>query len=316
MYVRRLILLFLCLFAFSCEYGDRTRDAVRSFLREPPVYPVANTIKTSVSIGYCASVAVASLMEMDIPHATVYRDGSKSLIHLDSGAEMVVPYWNNLDEEIIIATIAVDEEMLIMSIIFPGQAIRSGRFQLLNVETIPVILEEDRIMTIYANQDINIEGDPSVNIEMGPLEMEIEIGRLDVERPQTEEVAIKQNAWITEIYHKGTFGQFLDDDYVITGGEQQVYTGYTGLSTEASVLQMAMIEATIASDCFLNPYSGFGLLKEIDVSTSENRGLDDLVLGTVFFKFHDYCNGKVSIPAATGNFITSTGKQYDLNLYN
>ncbi|MBL7110889.1 MAG: hypothetical protein ISS19_02985 [Bacteroidales bacterium] len=288
---------------------------MKSFLREPPVYPVANTIKTSVSIGYCASIALASMMELDIPHATVYRDGNKSLIYLNSGAEMVVPYWNNMNEEIIVATIALDEEMMIMSIIFPGQALRNNQFQLLNVETIPVIIEEDRIMLVYANQDINIEGEPSINIEMGPLEMEIEISRLDVERPETEEVAILQNAWIIDVYHKGTFNQFMDDDYVITGGEQHVFTGYRGTSTDASVMQMAVIEAKLSSDCFLNPGSGFAILREIDISTSRNGGLNDLVLGTIFFTFHDLCNGKVLIPAATGNFITSSGKEYDLNLY-
>jgi hypothetical protein len=303
----------LCL--VSCEQAERTKDTLKTFLREPPVDPVANTIRTSVSIGYCASVAVASMMDMEIPHATIYRDGSKSLIYLDTDHKMIVPYWNNKDEEIIIATIAVDEEMLIMSIIFPGQAIRRNQFQLINVETIPVIVEEDRLMTIYANQDINVDGDPSINIEMGPMEMEIEIGRLDVERPETEEIAIKQNAWITEVYHHGTFNRFSDDDYVITGGEQQVFTGYYGTSSEASVMQMAMIEAWLSSDCFLNPGSGFAILREIDVSTSGDRGLNDLVLGTIFFTFHDLCNGKVLIPAATGNFITSTGKEYDLKLY-
>ena len=140
MKTRWLIITILLFSLTSCEQGERTLDTLKSFLREPPVYPVANTIKTSVSIGYCASVAVASLMELDIPHATVYRDGNKSLIHLNSGAEMVVPYWNNMKEEIIIATIAVDEEMLIMSIIFPGQALRTNKFQLLNVETVPVII--------------------------------------------------------------------------------------------------------------------------------------------------------------------------------
>ncbi len=315
MKIRWLIIIALILAIPSCEQAERTRDTLKTFLREPPVYPVANTIKTSVSIGYCASVAVASLMEMDIPHATVYRDGNKSLIYLHSGAEMWVPYWNNRNEEIIIATIAVDEEMLIMSIIFPDEALRTNKFQLLNVETIPVIVEEDHIMTIYANQDINIDGDPSVNIEMGPMEIEIEVGRLDVERPQAEEVAIKQNAWITDIYHKGTFNQFLDDDYVITGGEQQVFTGYRGTNTEATVMQMAVIGAKISSDCFLNPGSGFAILKEIDVSSSRNKGLDDLVLGTIFFTFIEHCNGKVMIPAATGNFIASSGKEYDLNLY-
>ena len=310
-----IITIILAFTLVSCEQAERTKDTLQTFLREPPVDPVASTIRTSVSIGYCASVAVASLMELDIPHATVYRDGSKSLIYLGSGTEMVVPYWNNRTEEIIIASVAMDEDVLIMSIIFPDEAIRTNCFQLLNVETIPVILEEDHIMTIYANQDINIEGEPSLNIEMGPMEMEIEIGRLDVERPETEQVAIKQNAWITDVYHHGTFNQFLDDDYIITGGEQQVFTGYYGTSTDASVFQMAMIEARLSSDCFLNPGSGFAILREIDVSTSGNSGLNDLVLGAVFFTFHDLCNGKVLIPVATGNFITSSGKEFDLMLY-
>ncbi len=202
-----------------------------------------------------------------------------------------------------------------MSLFFTEINELEEKFHLYNVETFPVIYEEDRITAVYAGNDVNVSNDVSLEISMDPAWIDIEIARLDIERPKTEEVAIDQNAWIVDVYHKGTPGNLMDDDYTFSGGQQKVEVGNYSLHSSTSIMQMAMVETVLTTSCISNPSSGFAVLQEIDVKTSSDNNLKDLVLGTVFFKFHQECDGLVNIPLATGNFVMSTGKDYNLKLF-
>ncbi len=314
MYRFRFSIMLILILAFSCERIDRTTDDVSGFFRPPPIEPVTRIIKISSVVGYCSAVAMAAEQGYSIPGATVIETNGHTLVYLHPNHEFPFPYITP-EGDIIIVCLKVDEDLAIMSLLFTEiNEIEEG-FHLFNVETFPVIYEEDRITAVYAGNDVNVSDDVSLEISMDPGWIDIEIARLDIQRPKTEEVAIDQNAWIVDVYHKGTPGNLMDDDYSLTGGQQKVEVGNYTFHSSTSVMQMAMIEAILTTACTQNPSSGFAVLREIDVKTSSDNRLKDLVIGTVFFTFHQECDGLVKIPLATGNFVTSIGKEYDLKLH-
>ena len=310
---RPFIILFTILI-FSCERMERTADDVSGFFRPPPIEPVTRIIKISSAVGYCSAVIMAAEQGYAIPDATIVGKNGQTLVYLHPNHEFPFPYIDN-EGEIIIVSLKIDEDLTIMSLFFTKVNEMEEGFHLHNVETFPVIYEEDRITAVYAGNDVNVSDNMSLEISMDPGWINIEINRLDIKRPGTEEVAIDQNAWIVDVYHKGTPGNLMDDDYSLTGGQQKVEVGNYTFHSSTSVMQMAMIETILTTACIQNPSSGFAVLRETDVKTSTDNRLKDLVLGTVFFTFHDECDGLVKIPLATGNFVTSIGKEYDLKLY-
>lgn len=309
----KFIIILISILIFSCERMERTADDVSGFFRPPPIEPVTRIIKISSAIGYCSAVAMAAEQGYPIPDATVVEKNGHTLVYLHPGHEFPFPYINN-EGDIIIVSLKIDEDLAIMSLFFTEVNEMEEGFHLHNVETFPVIYEEDRITAVYAGNDVNVSNDISLEISMDPGWINIEIDRLDIERPKTEEVAIDQNAWIVDVHHKGTPGNLIDDIYTLTGGQQKVEVGNYTFHSSTSVMQMAMIETILTMACIQNPSSGFAVLREIDVKTSTDNRLKDLVLGTVFFTFHKKCDGLVKIPLATGNFVTSIGKEYDLRL--
>lgn len=309
----RFIIFLILILILSCERMERTTDEVSGFFRPPPIEPVTRIIKISSAVGYCSAVARAAQQGYTIPDATVKGKNGHTLVYLHPNHEFPFPYIST-EGDITIVSLKIDEDLSIMSLFFTEVNEMEDGYHLHNVETFPVIYEEDRITAVYAGNDVNVSNDISLEITMDPVWINIEINRLDIERPKTEEVAIDQNAWIIDVYHKGTTGNLMDDDYILTGGQQKVEVGNYTFHSSTSVMQMAMIETILTTACIQNPSSGFAVLREIDVKTSSDNRLKDLVLGTVFFTFQDECNGMVKIPLATGNFVTSIGKEYDLRL--
>ncbi|KPK87848.1 MAG: hypothetical protein AMS27_01185 [Bacteroides sp. SM23_62_1] len=309
----KFIMILIPILIFSCDRMDRTADEVTDFFRPPPVDPVTRIIKISSTVGYCAVAGMAASQGCTIPNATIMERNGHTLVYLHPDHEFPFPFINS-DGDIIIINLKLDEDLAIMSLFFTESIKMEEGFYLSSMETFPVIYEEDRITAVYAGNDVNVSNDVSLEIDMDPLWIDIEIGRLDVERPQTEEVAIDQNAWIVDVYHKGTPWNLMDDNYILTGGQQKVEVGNYTFHSSTSVMQMAMIETILTTACLQNPSSGFAVLREIEVNTSSDNHLKDLVLGTVFFTFHQECDGLVKIPLATGNFVTSIGKEYDLRL--
>jgi len=309
----RSIFFFILILFFSCERMEKTMDDQSGFFRPPPIEPVTRTIKISATVGYCAAISMAAEKGCYIPDATVMEKNGHSLVYLHPGHEFPFPFIDN-EGDVIIVSLKIDEDLVIMNLLFNQVNEMEDGFHLYNVETFPVIYNEDRITAVFAANDVNVSNDISLEINMDPGWIDIELARLDIERPKTEEVAINQNAWIVDVYHKRTAGNLMDDDYTLTGGQQKVEVGNYTFHSSTSVMQMAMIETILTTACIQNPTSGFAVLREIDIKTSSDNRLKDLVLGTVFYTFHPECDGLVKIPLATGNFVTSIGKEYDLRL--
>jgi len=294
----------------GCERSDR----INEFLRPAPVKPISEIIRTTLPIGNCAMIAMADQLGFPIPYEKIQPGGSFSIIRIVPSNDFPMIYLDESCREIIVLRFPADEDHAILSIFFIHEDPDNLHKGILEVHTIPAMIEKGSLKAVYASQDIYVRDSLELNLQMGPADIRIEMDRLETSKPATSEAAIKQNAWIIEIDPSGTWDLYTDDSYTITGGQQDVSV-ITGQSvSETSIIQLAMIGTRLGPECILAPVEGFALLREIGIHTGTENSLEDLVLGTVFFQFNAFCSSKVDIPLATGNFITSTGKKIELDL--
>ncbi len=291
------------LFALSCK-----KEKVESFFNyDPPISPITKTIKTTTAIGYCATLSMAYFKGYSIPNAIINNNGSTTIFYVNLDGNY--PFGNSRDyfSELIVLASRISEDVAILTIFFTDTDIGVGNFTLMNVRTIPVIWDEEKITAIYASQDINFGSDTLMDITLTNEEISFELSRFSIQRTSDEQVAIDQNAWIIDVYHQNTLENMYDDNYVLYGGEQNVQLCYADEIPESSMLQMAIIGAEISPDCIKNPNEGVVFMQNAMVS-------EDVVLGHVFLHFPDDCAGKALVIAATGSYLLSSGKKYDLNL--
>jgi hypothetical protein len=296
--------------AAGCERTGRFNE----FLRPVPVEPLTELIRTALPVGNCAMIAMADQMGFQVPGENTPSGGGFSIIRIIPGDEYPLCYLDASCTEIMILSFPADDDFAILSIFFILHEQDCPHKRILEVHTIPAMVENGTIRAVFASQDIYVRDSIELNLQMGPADIRIELDRLETPRPETSEAAVRQNAWIIDVDPAGTWDNFTDDRYTITGGEQDisVLTGQQG--SETGVMQLAMIGTLMRPDCILAPVEGFAVLRQIGVNTGPEESLEDLVLGTVFYRFNASCTGKVDIQLATGNFLSSTGKKVDLEL--
>lgn len=301
----------LLLASVGCEQSGRFND----FFQPAPVEPLADVIRTSIPIGYCASVAMADQLGFAIPYETISPGSGFSIIQITPSDDYPMVYLEESCQEILILSFPADEDFAILSLFFIYSHRIHPRARILEVHTIPCMVDAEGIIkVVFASQDVYVRDDVELNLHMGLASIQIELDRVEKSRPETTETAISQNAWIIDVDPAGTWNLFTDDSYTITGGEQDVSVLTDWQSTETSMIQLAMMETQIKPECILAPMHGFAVLSEIGVDTGPRESIDDLVMGTVFYQFNAPCTGKVDIQLATGNYITSIGKKVDLGL--
>ncbi len=295
-----MIIIFLC----SCR-------KIKEYFYDPETEPVSQAIKTSAAIGYSVSVAMSVMSGARPPHVISTGDCSgfpcTFLIYININQDNPLLFSEGDVGEIIVAGLRPDENVAIMTVVFTDINISTQSFTLLSVHTIPVIMEEDRIMVVFSEMDINIGSDSDVllNMDLTPDEVDYEVSRLDRERPQDLYVAVEQNAWFIGIDQKNTLSDFRDDSYSITGGGQIIeVTGASG-----GIIQQAMLQVELKPDCPRNPVYGYALIKN---TSADERKFPEL--GTAIFSFHGPCDGKADITLATGVYLRSNGKSIPLDL--
>jgi hypothetical protein len=296
--------------AAGCERTGRFSE----FLRPVPVEPLTELIRTALPVGNCAMIAMADQMGFQVPGEKIPAGGDFSIIRIIPTDEYPLLYLDESCTEIMILSFPADDDFAVLSIFFILHDPDNPQKRILEVHTIPAMVEDGNIKAVFASQDIYVRDSVELNLQMGPANIRIELDRLETPRPETSEAAVRQNAWIIEVDPAGTWDDFTDDRYTLTGGEQDVSV-LTGRETsETGVIQLAMIGTLMRPDCILAPVEGFAVLRQIGVNTGPEESLEDLVLGTVLYRFNASCTGKVDIQLATGNFISSTGKKIDLEL--
>ena len=297
-------LLLLSLLIFSCKKAKK-------YFHDPETEPIAHVVKTAAAIGYSASIAMSVMAGEQIPfvittgNCTDFPCISISLVNISNDNQVL--FSGGSIGEITIAAFWPDEDAGILSIIFTDINISTQDFTLLNVHTVPVIKEEDKIIVVFAGNDININSDSEslLDLDLSQGEIDFEISRIENERPNDLYVAVKQDAWFIDIDQKATEDYFADDSYWITGGGQII----EATSISGGIIQQAMLHVELNSSCQRNPVSGYALIKNTSV---EEKKIPEL--GTAIMKFHNYCDGLANIQIATGVYLKSNGRSVPLLL--
>jgi hypothetical protein len=297
-----------------CLGGCEQQERVENFFRPVPVLPLEGIIKTCLPVGYCSMIAAADQLGYSIPYEKLRAGNGFTLIRIQPSGEYPLIYLDETIGEILVLRFPANDEAMILSIIVTHNNWQEIPGRIIELNNVPVIIEDGKVTAVFVSQDIYVRDSVELDLHMGPGNIQIALDRLETPRPAAAVTAIDQNAWIIDADPSGTWDQHWDDQYVITGGEQDVsaITGETG--TGSGILQLAMIGTVLGPGCITTPTGGFAVLHEIGVETGSESVVNDLVVGTVFYNFKEDCTGRVLVPLATGNYITSTGKTIRMDL--
>jgi hypothetical protein len=268
MKILRLTLVLIIITSISCRKKELD-NPFDDWFQDPPVAPVAQTIKTVVPIGYAASLAMMYMKGFDVPVTKIEKRKGAELLYIDT--ETNYPYKFQGDDygQMIIAILPTDINTALVSVFFTDMNIVEGKFKLKNVIAFPVIYDdlEDKITAIYVSIDINLGDNLLPGIDLTPEEIDQSLDKLENERTNSTldgvKLAITQDAWIIDVYHQGTFTDLSDDIYKIYGGQQAI--AVEDFETESSVgaLQMAMVDVEFSADCLKNPTDGFVFMQDV-----------------------------------------------------
>ncbi len=297
---------------------DSIDNPLDDWFQDPPVAPITQTIKTVVPIGYVASLVAADMKGYTIVNTKSVQQKSSKLLYVDTETNYPYKFKGDTYGEMIIAYIQTDENTALVSVFFTDMDVVSGEFKLKNVIAFPIIIDEfyQKITAVYAWMDINLGSNLLPGIDLTQEEIDDNLGKLDNRRTGSSldeiEVAISQDAWIVDVYHNNTFDNVLDDNYKFFGGQQAIHVEDYETESSTGAMQMAMIDVDFSADCTKNPTNGFVFMQDVEVATSTND--NDIVFGHVFYEFTPDCDGRVLVDLATGNFISSIGKEINLGL--
>lgn len=258
-------------------------------------------------------MAISEQLGYAIPGADISNVEGLSLIHLENHRTYPLSLLAVPCDEIYILRLGMDEQMCFISAFFVSEVNR-GRLQVYHVGPLPVMLDDQHVRAIWVRNQVTVEDELDLELNISQGEIDIAVERLQTPEPEDVSVAVEQNAWIIMISPEGTWTDFSDDKFMITGGEQDISALAHMNGDAASILQMAMIGLMIDPECLRNPISGFTVLREIGVETGSGNRLDDLLLGTILYTFDTSCTGRVRVTLATGSFLLSLGKEIEFNM--
>jgi hypothetical protein len=289
--------------------GCNLKEKFEQFSKVPPVSPVAETVKTSALIGFASVLTCAHYQGYNVPFTTIDFNNQTKIIQIDLDRHFPFHFHDDVYKDISILSLQVDHDTYILSILLSSSDISSGTFKLYKVHTFPVLIEDGKIIAVYASQDINFGPDHYVEISLSEEEIQFEIERLESTFPSDEYIAIAQNAWFVQVDPNGSWSDFSDDSYVVSGGQQNVAVSTDYEIPDASVVQMAIILMNFSPQCSKNPHSGYVVMQNVEVSQKS-----ETIVGQAFFDFLPDCDGKIKLVAGTGSFIGTSGKKIRLGL--
>jgi hypothetical protein len=293
-------LFFAVLLTFSC-------GKYREYSQKPELAPLQQGLKTSMVIGYCASIAVSVFEGKEKPNnVTVDNLG---LIHVKIDQGHPLPFNKNVGD-IIIAGIWQNNSGIISILLANNLDLLSYKTRIYGIYTIPIIDDPVKgITAIFAKEDIIIGAGSDTILDLSNLTGTLfnnEMDRLNTTEPSDVFIAVKQNFWFVNVDRAGTFNNVLDDNYTVTGGGQIVEVeGASG-----GILYHAIIKAKINySICQNNPISGNAFSQNVKAG-----GEPYIDLGNSILSFHSTCDGTAHVDLSTGKYITYNNKNISLDL--
>jgi hypothetical protein len=305
--VKNKIIFGLFLFAFAeCHKLDE-------FNQPPEITPLTQGFKVSAAIGYCAALANTVFTGGVLPANVTFNKSnqagysSSGVIHVKVNSTTPLPF-NTHAGDIYIAGVWDNVTGGVISIVFGDFNVIESEFKFYGLYTVPVAKKvgSSTINAVFAQQDIVLgEGsDTLLNLSLSRPKFDTELDRLNEPYPTNVFTAISQNVWFISIDANNTTTTMVDDIYTINGGGQVV----AATSTSGGILYHAMLETVFTpGTCSKNPSSGTAFIQNIQ---SAGNSLD---LGNITLKFHATCDGKAGVTVATGKYVSSNGRNIDLN---
>jgi hypothetical protein len=282
---------------------------IREYFREPDTGCLTETIQTSVVVGYAADIAMAEMQGVNLPGVTMTRSNPgfpcTAMIYTGLTRSHHPLINQSRYDDITIAGIWTDESTAILTLLFTRYHSGNAVLDILGIKTIPVIRNDSSIMVALASMDIKLNPDSEslLSMNLGTLEIESELLRLEMQPPGDVYVAVNEDAYLVEINTGHTGSNLNDDSFKITGGGQLIEAS----GSSAEIVQQAMIDLVVSPGCILNPLQGMALIK---VTGVEDEGFPEL--GTALLECDGDCNGSARVFAATGMYVTTNGKKVDL----
>ena len=297
----RIFVIILTLFTVS------SCNKVKNYFRDPDTRVLTETLLSTKLTGYVCNTAVSVMNGQTFPHVSFV---SRSNQGFPCTTLMVIDLNEAGSEKagsVSVAGLWTETGTAILSLLYTDYHAGSNTLDLVGIETIPVIRDGDNLHIALASQEISLNPDQEsfLSINLSTLEIESELLRLDMPRPTDLYVAVVQKAYFIDINTHGTPEDLDDDDYTVTGGGQLVEVA----GNSAEIIQQAMVEVNLSSECLLNPLHGMALIK---VTGLEDEGFPEL--GTALIEFNDECNGSARVFVATGMYVGSNGRKIDFNL--
>lgn len=279
--------------------------------RSPELDPLEQGFKSCATIGYCAALAQRAFTGEALPANVTFEPRSENgyssagVLHVQVTKDTPLPFNTNVGN-IYIAGLWDGTHGGVISIVFADINIVESQFKFYGLYTVPVNRKANgEIITIFAEQDIIIgEGaDTLLNLSLSKPKFDTELARLNNSYPSDVFTAVKQNVWFVAM-NQNTEPPYLYDQYTINGGGQIL----EARSNSGGILYHALLNTKFSYDqCDLNPSSGIGFIQNVKASGSS------VDLGNITLEFHDGCDGRAAVKVATGKYVTSNGKNIDLN---
>jgi hypothetical protein len=300
---RLLLTTFIVFSFFACKKLDE-------FNQNPEIQPLRQGFQACAAIGYCASLASSAFQGEPLPPNVTFESNTKEgytsagVLHVQVSEEYPLPFNTGVGD-IYIAGLWDGINGGVISIIFADINLIDPKFY--GLYTIPVMKKESgEIVSVFAEQDLVIgEGsDTLLNLSLSKPKFSTELERLNNQHPADIFAAIKQNVWFINTDQNGTPSDIYDDQSEINGGGQIV----EARSNSGGVLYHAMIETKFSyADCSSNPTNGIAFIQNLKASGSS------IDLGNLTLDFHSACDGRASVTVATGKYVTSNGKNINLD---
>jgi hypothetical protein len=300
-----ILIIFYLLIFVSCKKLDE-------YNQEPDVETLRDGIMASVAVGYCASIAMSAFQGKTLPPNVLFSKGNcdefhcSGLIYVNVSKQYPLPFNGNVGQIIIGGLWDRDNEGII-SIMLANVNLLKGNIALYGIYTVPVMLQDDgSILTLFARQDIIVgEGsDTILALSFTKPQFDLEMDRLDSEKPGDLYAAVKQNVWFVTMDQNSTPSEFIDDRFTINGGGQIAEVS----DNSAGVVYHAVIQTSLNYvECDRNPVYGQALIQYFKVG-------DNLDFKTLLMKFEEECDGKARVVVATGKYIKWNNNKIPLYL--
>jgi hypothetical protein len=305
--VMRIVFIIAILATTSCKKIKKFRD------ENPDLAVLEQGFKSSVAIGYCASLAHMAFTGNTLPENVIFKannpgEFSKSgLIYVKVSEANPLPSNKNVGDIVIAALWDESDHSGVMSILFADIDLLNAEFKFYGLHTVPFIEEDGTgdIITVFAEQDIIIgEGnDTIINLSMSRPQFNLETDRAKEPEPDDVFAAVKQKVWFVKIDQSKTYNDIYDDTYIINGGGQIAEV----TSSSGGIQYHALIGTTFNyAYCSRNPTSGNAFIQNIKAG-------DNINLGDIFLDFHDICDGQAYVDAAAGSYFPYFHRDVNLN---